>query len=114
MSRLPRLTLALLLAVTLLTTAAAPASPLPGAGSRRTAAPASAPLDLLGRLWSFLTGFRTKNGCSVDPNGLCASTPTPTSENGCGLDPDGLCLSDSTSDTAENGCGLDPNGRCGE
>lgn len=113
MSRLPRLTLALLLASLLLTTAAL-ASPLPGAGPRRTAATASAPLDLFGRLWAFLAGFWSKNGCSADPSGLCTSTPTstPTSENGCSADPDGHCLSNSTPTTADNGCGIDPSGQC--
>ena len=112
MSRLPRLALAILIAATLLSTAAL-ASPLPGAGPRRPAATASAPLDLFSQLWSFLTGFWTKNGCGADPNGLRTTTPTPTSENGCGADPDGLCLSGSTTDTSDNGCGADPSGHCG-
>ena len=115
MSRLPRLTLAILIAATLLTTAATSAEPLPGAGPRQPAITASATLDLFGRLWSFLTGFWSKNGCSVDPSGLYTSTPapTPTSENGCSADPDGHCLSGSTTTTADNGCGIDPNGHCG-
>jgi hypothetical protein len=112
MLRLRHLTLAILLASILLSTAAL-ARPLPGPSPRRTVAAASAPLDLFGRLWSFLSGLWSKNGCSVDPNGLCTPSPTPTSENGCGADPDGHCLSGSTTSTADNGCSADPNGHCG-
>jgi hypothetical protein len=53
------------------------------------------PLDLFSHLWSL---FR-KEGCNIDPNGLCAP------KNGCGIDPDGLCA-------PKNGCSVDPDGRC--
>lgn len=112
MLRLPRLTLAAILLASNLLSTAALASPLPGPTPRRTAVTASAPLDLFGRLWSFLSSFWSKNGCGADPDGLCTSTPTPTSENGCGIDPSGLCTSTPTP-TSDNGCGIDPNGHCG-
>ena len=53
-------------------------------------------LDLFSHLWSF---FR-KEGCRLDPGGLCAP------KGGCGIDPSGLCA-------GKEGCNIDPSGgRC--
>lgn len=56
-----------------------------------------APLDLWSRAWSFLRSVWNKEGCHIDPSGLCVSKPAqqPTSETdaGCNIDPGGLCHS---------------------
>ena len=71
-------------------------------------------------LWSYLTGLFEKEGCGIDPNGLCknstATSPTTTKE-GCGIDPDGRCApapspSGSTATNQDAGCGIDPSGGC--
>ena len=53
---------------------------------------ATAPLT---RLRSWFLSVWEKNGCAVDPHGLCqpnnAIAPQSTSENGCGIDPGGRC-----------------------
>lgn len=64
-------------------------------GSARSVAPStSAFLDILGRAWTFLTSDRNKEGCHLDPDGLCApGSPKPTiqTDTGCHLDPNGGC-----------------------
>jgi hypothetical protein len=55
------------------------------------------PLDLFSHLWSFAAQWWSKNGCSIDPNGICKSDegqlPPPSSytDNGCDIDPNGIC-----------------------
>ena len=64
-------------------------------GSARAVAPsASAFLDLLDRAWAFVTSGRDKEGCHIDPDGMCApGSPQSTiqTDSGCHLDPDGGC-----------------------
>jgi len=86
-----------LVALFLVTTAVS-AEPRPGARahSARTVA-----MESFSGFWSVLASFWTKNGCSVDPSGVCLPT-----KNGCQMDPDGHCL------PTKNGCQVDPNGRC--
>ena len=67
---------------------------------------ASNPLESFSGFWRVLAGFWTKNGCSVDPSGICLPA-----KNGCSVDPDGRCLPAATT-TLDNGCSLDPDGRC--
>jgi hypothetical protein len=71
--------------------------------------------DVLARVWGFLTGAPSDNGCRLDPDGRClqGQSAAPTADNGCGADPDGRCLpGQSAAPTADNGCWADPNGRC--
>jgi len=50
------------------------------------------PLDLLARLWASFSSLWGENGCSIDPNGRCASAPVrPSGDAGCSLDPSGRC-----------------------
>jgi hypothetical protein len=67
MPRLSRLALAFLLTAVLASTSALAAGPLPGL----RAAEASAATHAVARLWSFLAGLWSKNGCQLDPNGQC-------------------------------------------
>jgi hypothetical protein len=52
-------------------------------------------LQALQQLW---VGFWTKEGCRIDPWGLCepssSTSPTQSSDAGCGADPWGRCLPD--------------------
>jgi hypothetical protein len=50
------------------------------------------PLELLGRLWSFLRNAWTKSGCHIDPNGLCREQPTAQPDSSCNIDPNGVCV----------------------
>lgn len=68
---------------------------------------------------SYIVGFWDKEGCGIDPSGMCTADPSttePTTKNGCGLDPHGCTSSTSpTNGSTTNqyeGCGLDPNGKC--
>lgn len=67
--------------------------------------------SVLARIWSLVTGFWSKNGCIVDPDGYCipgTGEGDPAIENGCRLDPDGQCVSEPV--TTKNGCRIDPSG----
>jgi hypothetical protein len=63
--------------------------------------------DLFGWLRGALGSLWNKNGCELDPNGLCVKA-------GCQVDPFGRCLNTLTTPTSTNkaGCELDPFGRC--
>jgi hypothetical protein len=56
---------------------------------------ASRPPALIEPLWAFLASLWSepspKEGCGMDPNGLCAPAPQGESDAGCGMDPNGLC-----------------------
>ncbi len=52
---------------------------------------APAPLDLLGRSWSFLKRLWSEEGCGIDPGGRCLTSTQPRTDTGCGIDPDGRC-----------------------
>jgi hypothetical protein len=86
---------------------------------------APAPLDLLGRSWSFLKSLWSEEGCMIDPDGRCgtrkAQAPQPSflknlrSEEGCRIDPDGRCLTgapQAPQPRTDTGCMIDPSGRC--
>jgi hypothetical protein len=68
--------------------------------------------------WNYIVGFWEKEGCGIDPSGMCKTSMTETTvENGCGLDPHGSCTpSTSTTDGSttnqDAGCGIDPSGGC--
>lgn len=75
----------------------------PGAGTQRSAEPASlAPLHLLVSLWATLTSAWGNAGCEADPFGVthCAPTgpaagssaPATEQEAGCELDPYGVSI----------------------
>ena len=90
-----RTSILLLLAVIL-------AAPLVSSAAPRTEGPqpviAAEPdsLDLLGRVWSFLRNVWSKEGCHIDPNGLCSSgkdQPSSNAKSGCAIDPFGRCIS---------------------
>jgi hypothetical protein len=57
----------------------------------RPAEAASSPLELLGRVWSFLQSAWSEEGCHLDPNGRCVPAPQPQTDTGCHLDPIGGC-----------------------
>ena len=85
MSRRLRMTLVLLLASTLATSAVL-AKPL------RSAVAVSHPLDFAAWLRSLLAGVWGKNGSQMDPNGNSSQAPasaTADSDNGHQVDPDG-------------------------
>ena len=62
-------------------------------------------IELLGQAWMVLTQLWDKEGCQIDPNGRCITTPmsgpTNTADEGCRIDPSG----------SDEGCHIDPNGR---
>jgi len=86
-----------------------------GASPERQARPAA---DLLGRLWSALTGIWAEAGCIADPHGGCGSTfAAPGTDEGCIIDPNGGCAASQAEPLApapgtDEGCILDPNGGC--
>jgi hypothetical protein len=66
------------------------------AQTRPASVSASAPLDLFSSAWRFLTRLWTKEGCRIDPNGLCVPQlaqplPEPRAGEGCRIDPSGAC-----------------------
>ena len=67
-----------------------------------------APENLLVMLWSYLAGRSGKEGCGLDPSGLCKSNPSEQ-DAGCGLDPSGC---ESPNSSIKNGCEIDPHGGC--
>ena len=101
---LPKLALVLVLATVL-------AAPSAGwsAGRRfssdSTWARGSVTTNLMVAFWSYVTSLWGKEGCGIDPNGLCTS-----SDAGCGLDPHGCEPASSDTTTPKNGCGIDPHG----
>jgi hypothetical protein len=86
----------------LLVVSVALTTPLCEAASRgRASRPAPASTHL--GIWTWVTSLWAKNGCSIDPGGLCATNPTSHS---LAPVPSGSSL--------EEGCSLDPGGRtCG-
>lgn len=77
------------------------------------AQPFSGDSGMLERIWSLFTDFWSKNGCRIDPDGLCIpgiGEGDPRIENGCVIEPNGQCASEPV--TTKNGCQIDPNGRC--
>jgi hypothetical protein len=100
-----RKALVVLVALFLVTTAVS-AEPRPGARLHPARTVASNPLESFSGFWSLLASFWTKNGCSLDPSGVCLPA-----KNGCQVDPSGRCLPAATT-TLDNGCSLDPDGRC--
>ena len=108
---LPKLVLVLVLATLL-------AAPSTGwAAGRRfssdgTWSRSSALEDLRVTFWSYLVGLREKEGCGLDPHGLCkaSSSTTSNSDAGCGIDPSGCELPNGDTTTTKNGCGIDPHG----
>jgi hypothetical protein len=57
--------------------------------------------------WNYVVGLWDKEGCGLDPSGLCKTNTS--SDAGCGLDPSG-CVIPSSESAPKNGCGLDPHG----
>jgi hypothetical protein len=51
----------------------------------------ASPLDLLGRVWSFLRNAWAKSSCHIDPKGLCPAQPPVQAKSVCSIDPNGLC-----------------------
>jgi len=72
----------------------------PAARSERLAKIAQPdPAKLLRHAWSFLTALWSGEGCHIDPNGRCVTSPVPAAtvpaqtDTGCAVDPDGRCRS---------------------
>jgi hypothetical protein len=96
-----------------------PATASPHREPARREAARRPPLDLSGRLWSFLTSFWAEEGCDIDPNGRCAATRstsgvTGQTDTGCDIDPNGRCTAASSTSgvtgQTDTGCYIDPNG----
>ncbi|HSK74851.1 MAG TPA: hypothetical protein VLQ45_00205 [Thermoanaerobaculia bacterium] len=90
-----RKTVLLLLAAVLLFPWAAFAGPQTGS-PRAAHVSTSTFLDLLARAWGSLAATWEKEGCHLDPSGLCTPvTPEPTiqTDTGCHIDPHGGCRS---------------------
>jgi hypothetical protein len=114
-----RRTLLLLLVAGLATPWASAAGPLSDSAG---VAPAGEllRLDFLGRLWSLLQSAWSKEGCRIDPNGICvpnATQPPPPPvqhKEGCRIDPSGQCLPTRAqpANQTDTGCRIDPNGSC--
>ncbi len=88
-----RAVLALALVVALSLPSAMAASPLAAAGAPLLRTPAAGSTAIT-RLWSWLAPWWPDNGCSLDPNGGCASIAPvpPVRPSNCGsADPDGRC-----------------------
>ena len=82
---------------TLLLLLAIMASPWPSAALPRVAS--AEPVRSVGLpslvegFWRFLRTVWSKEGCHLDPNGVCAPAPQPTKpKTGCHIDPNGQCL----------------------
>lgn len=101
MPRFVRMVLSVLVVTMLAATTALAQTPAAYVHPVRLAA--SAFPDLFAWLWSLPLKSRSKNGCSVDPNGVAG-------DNGCQVDPDGQRQAGQS--TTKNGCELDPSGRC--
>ncbi|HVT61216.1 MAG TPA: hypothetical protein VHR45_22830 [Thermoanaerobaculia bacterium] len=79
--------------------------------------------DIPARLWGWLAGAWTKEGCTIDPSGLCIrgpvrpAPPAAHTNAGCVIDPSG-CAGGSSAKPApppphtDEGCGIDPSGKC--
>jgi hypothetical protein len=83
--------------------------------AQRSGNPVAAPSAVSFRLLNWLAVLFLKEGCRIDPGGLCANGggSQTTTEAGCRIDPWGLCASEGVSQPAtEAGCGSDPNGLC--
>jgi hypothetical protein len=56
-------------------------------------------------LWEWVTNLWTKNGCSLDPGGLCVPNLNPSGH---------LVVPVPSGSSTDAGCGIDPGGRtCG-
>jgi hypothetical protein len=86
-----RKTLLVLLVTALVTPVLSAAAPQPES-PRSVQFAESGPLDILGRVWSFLRKVGSKEGCNIDPNGCSSLKPQPQTKEGCNIDPDGRCL----------------------
>jgi hypothetical protein len=84
-----RTTLVLLLFTLLLT--ASFASAAERQAPPKVAGPAA--IEMLSRAWSLLVRLWGEEGCHVDPDGRCATSPVQVhTDTGCNVDPDGRCV----------------------
>jgi hypothetical protein len=81
--------------------------------ARPSSAVTEAPRSLVVSLWNALVSLWAKNGCHIDPNGLCSpvsgtggSGQGVSADNGCHLDPSGCAAAVAL----DNGCRIDPDG----
>ena len=81
----------LVLVVFFLATTAVSAEPRSGSRPHPGRIVAFSSMESFSGFWRVLASFWTKNGCSLDPNGICLPATT-TTKNGCSVDPDGRCL----------------------
>lgn len=97
--------------------AAALAVPMASAAEPRAGSqPSGTAWNLLDRAWAALLAIWSEAGCTLDPNGKCA-TADQTTDEGCTLDPSGKCATGASQflipgESPDNGCTLDPNGKC--
>jgi hypothetical protein len=97
--RIRRHAVVLLLAGSLLGVSAAPASTFRGENPSSESRPAMrSAMDLFRHLESLLRSLWSKNGCHIDPWGMCETDPgssgssAPLNKEGCAIDPAGGCL----------------------
>ncbi len=93
MLRFSRCRIALLLVLLLLPAALQAAEPRHAVEPLRSASAAASTWDVLARVWSYLTGAQSDNGCRIEPDGRCLTgqSATATVDNGCWIDPSGRC-----------------------
>jgi hypothetical protein len=94
-----RTTILLLLIALFATPLVSAAGPRAAESARPVQALEPGQIDLLNRLWNTLRGLWSKEGCHIDPDGRCLTSPSPqppptfTTDTGCHIDPDGRCRS---------------------
>src|SRR5437762_14067259 len=108
---LRRKTVVLLLIAVLAVPLASAAGPHSESSGPASAALLS-PLELLDHFWSFLRGAWSKEGCNIDPSGLCStgtSQPPVQTKEGCHIDPDGQCSTGTSQPPVQTkeGCNID-------
>lgn len=96
--RIPAVVLGLTLAAHWAMASETQSRPTGSSPARPAEISAQASLNLFSKIWSLLTSMWNKNGCRVDPNGICVSQQGNTditvgADNGCSGDPNGHCLS---------------------
>ncbi|HVT14733.1 MAG TPA: hypothetical protein VHQ90_00950 [Thermoanaerobaculia bacterium] len=117
--------LPVLAALALLAALAAPGSAAaafrPGAAPPRLETALPALPEFLVGAWRWLAAAWSKEGCGIDPGGVCVKTPAPPpapsrSDSGCTVDPGALCTKRFVTrppvPRPDGGCTLYPDGRC--
>lgn len=113
-----RVAAVLVLGLTLLSPWASAAGPRGHAAHRSGASAVQAEPGAWEKVLGLLTSLWSKNGGSIDPNGLLSGQPASSStaycDAGASADPFGRCASSAATAAGfcDNGASLDPNGHC--